>query len=226
MSSPILDISIPISHQMISWPGDPGVSVERTLDVCCGDPATVSFLKMGSHTGTHVDAFSHFKKEGESLTTMDLSPYIGRALVVEIEDPEKITLGELQRNPAFLDIRKAERVLFKTVNSEREWYKHPFNEHFCHLNPHAADFLIELGVKLIGIDYLSVEAFHAKTLYDEDAPTHHRLMNAGVYILEGLNLKGIKAGWYELICLPMHLENGDGAPARAVLRPTRNEDKQ
>lgn len=220
MSQSIIDISIPISDRMISWPGDPPVTVERTLDICSGDPATVSFLKLGSHTGTHVDAFSHFKRDGDSLSEMDLSPYLGRALVVEIEDPEKITMGELQRNPAFLDIRKAERVLFKTVNSEREWHLHPFNEHFCHLNPHAADFLIELGVKLIGIDYLSVEAFHAKTLYEEQAPTHHRLINAGVYILEGLNLKGVKPGWYELICLPMKLENGDGAPARAILRPT------
>ncbi len=218
MSQTLIDISIPLSHQMIAWPGDPGVDITRTLDVCCGDPATVSFLKLGSHTGTHVDAFSHFKQDGDSLTAMDLSPYIGPALVVEIEDPEKITLGELQRNPSFLDLRKAERVLFKTVNSQRDWYKQPFNEHFCHLNPHAADFLVELGVKLVGIDYLSVEAFHAKTLYEEDAPTHHRLMNAGVYILEGLTLKDVKPGWYDLLCLPLKLENGDGAPARAVLR--------
>lgn len=226
MSGKIHDISISISHQMISWPGDPGVSVERTLDVCCGDPATVSFLKLGSHTGTHVDAFSHFKPDGRPLTSMDLSPYIGRALVVEIEDPEKITLGELQRNPAFLDIRKAERVLFKTVNSARNWHEQPFNEHFCHLNPHAADFLIELGVKLIGIDYLSVEAFHAKSLYEEEAPTHHRLMDAGVYILEGLSLKGIKPGWYELLCLPLSIQNGDGAPARAVLREINHESSE
>jgi arylformamidase len=218
MSQTLIDISIPLSHQMIAWPGDPGVEITRTLDVCCGDPATVSFLKLGSHTGTHVDAFSHFKQDGHSLSEMDVSPYIGPAVVVEIEDPEKITLGELQRNPSFLDLRKAERVLFKTVNSEQEWYKQPFNEHFCHLNPHAADFLVELGVKLVGIDYLSVEAFHAKTLYEEEAPTHHRLMNAGVYILEGLTLKGVKPGWYELLCLPLKLENGDGAPARAVLR--------
>lgn len=218
MSHSIIDISIPLSHQMISWPGDPGVDIARTLDVCCGDPATVSFLKMGSHTGTHVDAFSHFLADGHSLTNMDLSPYIGPALVIAIEDPEKITLGELQRNPSFLDLRKAERVLFKTVNSQRDWYKQTFNEHFCHLNPHAADFLVELGVKLVGIDYLSVEAFHAKQLYNEEAPTHHRLMKSGVYILEGLNLKHVKPGWYELLCLPLKLENGDGAPARAVLR--------
>jgi arylformamidase len=218
MNRAIYDISVPISNQLVSWPGDPGIKIERTLDVCCGDPATVSQFHMGSHTGTHVDAFSHFKKEGLSLDAMDLSIYVGRALVVEIEDPRCITVGELQRNPHFLDLRKAERVLFKTINSANTWYNQPFNENFCHLNPYAASFLIELGVKLVGIDYLSVESYHAKALYEEDAPTHHRLMDAGVYILEGLNLNNIKAGWYELICLPLHVQNGDGAPARVILR--------
>jgi arylformamidase len=214
----IYDISVSISNTLVTWPGDPGIRVERSLDLHCGDPATVSMLHMGSHTGTHVDAFSHFKTNGQSLDQLDLSVYIGRALVVEIEDPHAVTLGELQRNPHFLDIRKAERILFKTINSERDWARQAFNEGFCHLNPHAADFLIELGVKLVGIDYLSVESYRAKELYDEDAPTHHRLMDAGVYIVEGLNLKNIKPGWYELICLPLKISDGDGAPARVVLR--------
>lgn len=218
MTATIFDISVPISSRLVSWPGDPGIEIERPMELEKGDPATVSFLHLGSHTGTHVDAFSHFKAGGKSLDEMDLSVYIGRALVVEIEDPQSITLGELQRNPHFLDIRKAERVLFKTVNSSRDWYRQGFNEHFCHLSPHAADFLVELGVKLVGIDYLSVEGFHAKETYHEDAPTHHRLLDAGVYIVEGLNLKDIRPGWYELICLPLKLENGDGAPARVVLR--------
>lgn len=218
MSQAIYDISVPLSDRLVTWPGDPGIRIERTMDLCCGDPATVSMLHMGSHTGTHVDAFSHFKKEGRSLDAMDLSLYVGRALVVDIEDPKAITMGELQRNPHFLDLRKCERVLFRTANSENDWFRHPFNEHFCHLNPHAADFLIELGIKLVGVDYLSVESFHAEALYGEHAPTHHRLLDAGVHIVEGLNLKGIKAGWYELICLPLSIENGDGAPARVILR--------
>ncbi|HEY9746415.1 MAG TPA: cyclase family protein [Oculatellaceae cyanobacterium] len=221
MNRTIYDISVPISEQMVTWPGDPGVSIQRKLDLHCGDPATVSVLNMGSHSGTHVDAFSHFKRDGASLDAMDLSIFIGRALVVEIEDPRCVTVGELQRNPHFLDLRKAERVLFKTVNSSRKWYKEPFNEDFCHLNPFAAAFLIELGVKLVGIDYLSVESYRAKELYEADAPTHHRLMDAGVYILEGLNLKDIKPGWYELICLPLNIQGGDGAPARVVLRDWR-----
>lgn len=220
MNRTIYDITVPISNQLVTWPGDPPVSVERTLDITQGDPATVSLMKMGSHTGTHVDAFSHFKQNAPSLSEMDLSMYIGRALVIEIEDPRCITVGELQRNPHFLDLRKAKRVLFKTVNSQQDWYLQPFREDFCHLNPHAAAFLIELGVQLVGIDYLSVEGYHA-----ENAPTHHRLIDAGVYILEGLNLKGIKPGWYELICLPLSIANGDGAPARVVLRDWREDDE-
>ena len=218
MNQTIYDISVPISNQLPCWPGDPGIEIERVLDLCCGDPATVSFLRMGSHTGTHVDAFSHFKSDGRNLDAMDLSVFMGKALVVEIEDPRCVTVGELQRNPHFLDIRKAERILFKTVNSQQDWANQPFHEEFCHINPYAASFLVELGVKLVGVDYLSVDGFHAKQLYEEDAPTHHRLMDAGVYILEGLNLKAVSAGWYELICLPMKLKNGDGAPARVVLR--------
>jgi arylformamidase len=221
MTGTLYDVSVPVFTGLVSWPGDPGVQVERTLDLQAGDPATVSMLSMGSHTGTHVDALSHFKLGAPTLDGMDLQTYIGKALVVEIEDPQAITLGELQRKPSFLDLRKAERVLFKTVNSQTPWYREPFNENFCHLSPHAADFLIELGIKLVGIDYLSVEAYHAKTLYELDAPTHHRLMEAGVHIVEGLDLSQVSPGWYEMICLPLKILDGDGAPTRVILRDWR-----
>lgn len=224
MSGVIYDISIPVSSQTPCWPGDPAIQIERSLDLAKGDSATVSQLRLGSHTGTHVDAFSHFKPDGKTLDQMDLARYIGRALVVEIEDPEKVTLGELQRCPSFMDLRKTERVLFKTANSRQQWYQEPFNEHFCHISPNAARFLIELGIKLVGIDSLSVEAYHAKNLYGEEAPTHHLFMDAGVYIVEGLNLANIQPGWYEMICLPLALKDGDGSPARVVLRDWVNPD--
>lgn len=215
--SVIHDISVPISEVLPVWPGDPGIRVERTLALDKGDPATVSCLHLGSHTGTHVDAFSHFLPDGDSLDAMDLSVYVGPALVVEIEDPTRVTLGELQRNPAFLDLRKARRVLFKTVNSRQEWHRQPFNPKLCHLSPHAADFLVELGVRLVGIDGLSVDGYDARTLYGEDVPVHRRLLNAGVYIVEGLTLSRVQPGWYELVCLPLPLHGADGAPARAIL---------
>jgi arylformamidase len=216
----IYDISVPISEALPVWPGDPGIRVERPLALEKGDPASVSYLHLGSHTGTHVDAFSHFLPDGDSLDAMDLSVYTGPALIVEIEDPERVTLGELQRNPAFLDLRKARRVLFKTANSRQEWHRQPFNPAFCHLSPHAADFLVELGVRLVGIDGLSVDGYEARG----EVPVHHRLLNAGVYIVEGLNLHHVPPGWYELICLPLPLHGADGAPARVILRDWREKD--
>ncbi len=208
----IYDISVPINNRMVSWPGDPGVRVERVLELAQGDPATVSHLSMGSHTGTHVDAFSHFKREGKPLDAMDLSIYVGEAVVVEIADPKRITARELSG----FDWTGVERVLFKTRNSSREWYNEPFDESFVHISPDGADFLIEKGIRLVGIDYLSVEGYHA-----DGAPCHHRLMDHGIYIVEGLYLKNIQPGRYELICLPLKVEDGDGAPARVVLRDLR-----
>ncbi len=210
----LYDISVPIEDRLVTWPGDPGITVERVLDLAKEDPATVSMLHMGSHTGTHVDAFSHFKKDGLTLDQMDLDIYIGDALVVEIQNSRRITRDELET----YDLEPVERILFKTRNSETEWNREPFNEHFCHLTPDAADYLIEQGIILVGIDYLSVEGYHAKTLYEEDAPVHHRLLDAGIYIVEGLYLNHVPPGWYELICLPLKIKYGDGAPARAVLR--------
>ena len=215
---PIYDVSVPITENLPVWPGDPAIQIRQSASLEKGDPANVTHLDFGSHVGTHVDAFSHFLLHGKSLNEMDLSRYAGPVLVVEIEDPEHITLGELQRKPSFLELRKTNRVLFKTVNSHREWYTQPFNKDFCHLSPHAADFLIELGIKLVGVDGMSVDGFYAKDKYGEDVPVHHKLLNADVYIVEGLNLKEIEPGWYDMTCLPLALQ-GDGAPARVVLKP-------
>lgn len=214
----IYDITTPIETDMVTWPGDPPVEVRRISDLANGDFATVSLLQCGSHMGTHVDAFSHFKPGGQTIDRMDLGIYTGPACLVEIP-PEisVITADVLGDLPCFQEKRWKEaahrRILFKTRNSGQDWSRLPFQEDFVHLDPSGADFLIEQQIALIGIDYLSVEGF--KT---EGAPTHHRLMDRGVYILEGLYLQDIPADWYELICLPMKIKDGDGAPARAILR--------
>jgi len=209
------DISVPLAESTVTWPTDPALEISKTADVCCGDNATVRQLKLGSHTGTHVDAFSHFLSDGKTLCQMELSPFFGRALVLTIQNPEVIAVEELE--PHINRILMADRILFKTANSKTPWYSEPFNEQFCHLTPEAADYLIEQDVQLVGIDYLSVEGFHAK-----GAPTHHRLMKAGVYILEGLYLNDISPGWYDLLCLPLAIADGDGAPARAILKPLQD----
>ena len=207
----ILDISVPVENGMVTWPGDPGVEITRRLDLTCGDAATVSALALGAHTGTHVDSFSHFKQGGQALSDMDLGVYIGKALVINIENPVAVTVDELEKHAS--DIKSAERVLFKTKNSNKLWSREKFDEDFCHIAPDAAKWLANAGIKLVGIDYLSVESFKS-----EGAPTHHALMDAGIYIVEGLYLNGVDAGWYEMICLPLNITGGDGAPARVILK--------
>jgi arylformamidase len=218
----IYDVTVPIHSKMVVWPGDPPVSVETVLDVCCGDAATVRRLHLGSHTGTHVDAFSHFKPHGNSLDTMDLSVYLGPARLIEV--PLEMTvvteeglkaLGVLpeMETPSLFWPDTTRRLILKTANSQSDWSNEPFQEQFVHLSPDAADYLVACGVHLVGVDYLSVEGYFA-----DSAPTHHRLMDAGVYILEGLALQDVPAGVYELLCLPLKIQDGDGAPARVVLR--------
>lgn len=213
----IFDVSIPITPEMVVWPGDPPVQVEKVLDVCCGDLATVRRLTLGSHTGTHVDAFSHFKKTGLPLSQMDLSIYVGPCRVVEVPNsilaitPEVLKAAGVDLETVWPD--RTRRLVLKTRNSSQFWGDQPFNTEFVYLTPEAGAHLVACGVQLVAVDYLSVEGYSA-----ENAPTHHCLMDAGVYIVEGLYLEAVPAGTYELICLPLSIADGDGAPARVIIR--------
>ncbi|MBX2860660.1 MAG: cyclase family protein [Vampirovibrio sp.] len=210
----LYDVTLPIEDGMIVWPGDPPVQVRCALDVASGDPATVRQLTMGSHTGTHVDAFSHFKTNGQTLDAMELSVYIGKALMIDLPKVDIITAEVLSSHSVLKETKTfPDRLILKTKNSLSDWPDHPFNENFVHLSPDAAEWLVDRQVRLVAMDYLSVEGYHAT-----GAPTHHTLMDAGIYIVEGLYLKQVPPGWYELICLPLKIKNGDGAPARVVLR--------
>ena len=206
------DISVPLSSKTPTYPGDPGIEVRAWASLKDGDAANVSLLHFGAHSGTHVDAPVHFIDEAARVETMPLESLIGEALVVEIPD------GQFSIDESFIESSVpigTERVLFKTQNSKL-WEKvGTFTSDYVYLEPEAARRLVAKGIKLVGIDYLSIEAF--KT---ESHPTHIALLTEGIVILEGLNLAGIKAGKYELICLPLKIAEGagDGAPARAVLR--------
>ncbi len=208
----IIDISVPLSSTMVTWPGDPAVKIEKTMDVCCGDDATVSRLDFGSHTGTHVDSVSHFKAGGKTIDEMDLSVYIGPATVIDLSDADVIN-ADCLKNLLIDDWSTIKRIIFKTKNSNTQWWQEPFNKQFVHLSLDGAEFLTAQGVKLIGVDYLSVEGFHS-----QGAPVHHHLLDHEVHIVEGLMLNTVTAGQYELICLPLKIKQGDGAPARVVLR--------
>ncbi len=207
-----IDVSVPLRTGMVHWPGDPGATVEKVQDLDRGDPATLSFLSMGAHTGTHMDAPSHFVRGAPTLDSFAADAGIGPARVVEIRGGRAITLDAVRR----LRPEAGERLLFKTSNSVRCWTGDAFVKDFVHLSSPAAKELAARGVRLVGIDYLSVGAFEG-----DGRETHEALLSAGVWIVEGLDLSRVAAGPVDLVCLPIRLAGADGAPARAFVRPRR-----
>lgn len=204
-----IDISVRLRSGMVHWPDNPPVRIERMLDMEHGDVANVSKIEMGSHTGTHMDAPLHFIREGEGLDEMPLTAAIGSARVIEIHDPEAIKPDELDPH----GIRRGERVLFKTQNSARGWPMAAFIEDFVYVSQEAARYLAAREIQTVGIDYLSVGGFHR-----DGVETHQALLEAGIWVIEGLDLSRVEPGEYELVCLPIKVERSDGAPARAILR--------
>ena len=203
-----IDVSVPIKSNMVHWPSDPSVTIKRTKNMDQGDRCNVSHLSMGSHTATHMDAPLHFLRDGKSLDQMPLAATIGEARVIEIKDPESIKPQELKK----YKIRRGERILFKTRNSFRSWNLAEFDKNFVYVSKEAAAYLAKIRVQTVGVDYLSVGGF-----YKDGLETHHALLGAGIWIIEGMDLSKVKAGRYQLICLPLKILNSDGAPARAVL---------
>jgi arylformamidase len=194
---------------MVHWPDNPPVRIERMLDIERGDVANVATISLGSHTGTHMDAPIHFVRGGEGMDRMPLDATMGPARVVEIQDPAAIKPDELDPH----GIGRGERVLFKTRNSSVAWWTQDFIEDFVYVSQEAARYLAERGVRTVGVDYLSVGGFHV-----DGVETHQALLGAGIWVIEGLDLSRVEPGEHELICLPIKVEDGDGAPARALLR--------
>ncbi len=205
-----IDISVPLRDSMVHWPGDPPVTVKLVKDIEQGDSANVSVLSMGAHSGTHIDAPLHFIRQGTGIDMMPLDTTIGKARVIEIEDTESVKPEELLRHR----LRRGERILFKTRNSSHVWQTDEFVEDFVFISDDAARFLVERGVRMVGVDYLSVGSYKHGGSY-----VHKTLLGGGIWIIEGLDLSRVIPGKYELICLPLRLVRGDGAPARAIVRP-------
>ena len=207
------DITVPLSNEMPTYPGDPGIKITDWRSLSNGDAANVSHLNFGAHTGTHIDAPAHFINGAPKIESLDLDVLIGEATVVEVPDncvaiDADFVAQNLPPGP--------KRVLFKTRNSAF-WSNpaSPFRTDFTYLELNAAKKLVTQNVRLIGIDYLSIEKYA-----QENHETHLELLSNGVVILEGLNLAGVPAGNYDLVCLPLRIRSGqgDGSPARAVLR--------
>ena len=209
MANEWMDISVPLRSGMVHWPDNPPVDIERAMDMNRGDVCNVSKMSLGVHTGTHMDAPIHFLANGIGIDQMPLTAALGRARVIEIADPVSIKPGELVAH----SIQRGERILFKTLNSPRCWQTDDFVEDFVYVSHEAAQYLAAIGAQTVGVDYLSVGGAHI------DGPqTHQALLEAGIWIIEGLNLAQAQPGIYDLICLPLRIVGGDGAPARAMLR--------
>jgi arylformamidase len=204
----IYDVTVPISKDLVIYPGDPPVKIERKSVINKdGAKSNLSRYSFGSHTGTHIDPPAHFIEGGMTVDRLPLELLIGRARVVEVT-ASRIDEAVLEEFDFTADVR----VLFKTRNSYL-WGRKEFVEDFVHITPGAARYLVNEGIKVVGIDYLSVEKYGV-----EEPETHLTLLGGGALIIEGLDLREVEPGDYEMICLPLKVKDGDGAPARVVLR--------
>ncbi|MEK6536451.1 MAG: cyclase family protein [Actinomycetota bacterium] len=204
----IIDISVPIYTGMPFYPGDPGAEIEPAGQISDGAIANLSLLKLGSHSGTHIDAPHHFVDDGKTVDRLSLEALVGPVRVLDLTGVESsIDRGQLESS----GLEGVARLLLKTSNSGL-WSSADFSEDYVSLSGPAADYLVNLGIVLLGIDYLSIEQFKS-----EDYHVHHALLGAGVVVLEGIDLGQVEAGDYELVCLPLKIRGGDGAPARAIL---------
>jgi arylformamidase len=194
------------------WPGDSQVRIERQASIAQGDAFNLSRLSLSCHTGTHVDAPFHFVQEGATVDSLPLDVLVGPAFVVEVGKLEGrgIQVDDLASLHLPQDIT---RLLIKTSNSDL-WEDRPseFESNYIHLEPETADWLVRQGIRLIGVDYLSVDAFRVNK-----HRVHETLLRAGVVVIEGLNLSRVPAGCCHLLCLPLKIEGGDGAPARVLV---------
>lgn len=206
---PWIDISAPLHNGMVVWPGDAPFERTSTLEIANGDECNLSQISSTAHIGTHIDAPRHYLEGAAGIETMPIAASIGRARVIEIHDPEAIRTSELEPHR----LAKGERALFKTRNSEHCWETDHFQKKYIYITPEAAHYLAERGVQTVGVDYLSVGGFESG-----GPETHRILLQAGIWIIEGLVLEHVEPGEYELVCLPLKIIGGDGAPARAVLR--------
>lgn len=206
----IFDISLTLSPDLPVWPGDAPFELEQVESMDKGADANVSRLSTSAHIGTHVDAPHHFLNDGRTIESLPLDVLTGPCYVTQLPDGiEALTAEALERMSL---PSETVRILFGTSNS-RLWARGEteFQEDFVAVSEDGAEWLVERGVQLVGVDYLSVAPYH------DSAPTHKILLQAGMVVVEGLDLSAVPRGFYELYCLPLKLLGSDGAPARAIL---------
>lgn len=207
--SRIYDVSVSVRTGGLIYPGNPEILIEPQQAISEGAGANVSRITFGSHTGTHVDAAKHFFDDGQTIDEIPPGKFLGHAVLIAFDEPDRVSVGaeDLRRH----DLKGQKRVLIRTRNSQR--VSNPeFDAGYVFLAPDGAEYLVSIGVELVGVDYLSIEQFHSG-----HHKTHRTLLEKDVVIIEGLSLSEPAPGIYELVCLPLRLEGLDAAPARAVL---------
>jgi arylformamidase len=210
-----IDISVPfpVDKPMPYFPTDPqGPSVTRIFDRTKGDPVTMSQININSHNGTHIDAPFHFMAEGTTIDMMPLDTAIGPVRVIEINDPVSIKLEEVEP----YDIKEGERILFKTRNSSYAYNTTDFVTDYVYCTNEVAYYLKDKKIRLVGVDYVTIGSQKDQ---ENIKIVHETLLGNGIYIVEMLNLEGVKPGNYEMICLTLRMEKGDAGPCRAIIRP-------
>ena len=205
-----IDATLPIRTGMISWPSDPIVEISGYKKINKGNNSNLSLLKLGSHAGTHIDAPRHFFNDGATIDTISPDVMVCSVRVVEIADPFSVCAEELRSK----NIRASQGILVRTKNSNARWWEKRVSKKFVFLTLGAAEYLVSRRVKLVGIDSLSVGGYGR---FDA-MPVHKALLASGIWIVEGLDLSRIRAGQYDMLCLPLKVYRGDAAPARVLLR--------
>ena len=204
----VYDLTLPIHPAMLIYPGNPPVAVDTVRSIAQGGSSNISLLHIGTHSGTHADAPCHFIPGAPGIDAVPLEVLLGIARLFQLGDVPCIDRRLLEG----LDLTGVSRLLLGTRNSALLKESQPRTD-YAYVSADAAGYLVERGIKLVGVDYLSVEEYQK-----EGRPTHHTLLRDGVVIVEGLDLSAVPPGDYELICLPLKLRDGDGAPARVLLR--------
>ena len=212
-----LNKEIPVLPPLPALPGQPAPgpvpmpTVSRFYDVEKGDKVTMSQINMVSHDGTHLDAPLHFIPGGMTIDKMPIETTVGPCRVIEIKDEKEITVAELEP----YKIKAGERILFKTKNSPGVYAVRQYTGQYVAISPEAAKYLAAKKIRLVGLDYITIGAMQPPENIND---VHKTFLSNGIFILEALNLDGIKPGKYELICLPIRLEKGDAGPCRVILR--------
>jgi arylformamidase len=204
----LIDVTVPLDANLPTYPGNTPFALEAIKRVARGDSSNVSTLHMSAHAGTHVDAPRHFFDDAPGADALPLEMLLGRTRVIEITSRVGIGADEL----ADIDLSDDLRVLFKTSNS-RLWGSPDFHQDYIGVTASGAEHLIAHGIKVVGVDYLTVEEFKKP-----GAPAHHVLLGGGAIVIEGLNLRDVDPGIYDMLCLPLRVVGSDGAPARVLLR--------